>query len=397
MEPAPLQKDLAKAGLRSNGECRNSVRDGRHGDIGMTPDDNDAPQGPDHLSETPHLASALASDQFKQFLDHMPFAVAVSQLDPKETITYANIVFERVTGQAAGAIVGQSWHILPGTAMQTGSDRPLREAVVEGEDYLGVFRIERDSQAISVDAWSNVILNEASTPTYRLVALADIGDRAPTDQEKLEQQLAAKDILLRELQHRVKNNLQMITALIRLEARNLRGNPAKEPFDRLAGRIESLSLLYRSMAESPVDDSIDLGVYLSEIASSVMRAHAVEGIRLDLKVDTWPVSINVAMPTGLVVNELLTNSLKHAFTGREGGTIKLHSLVDDKGCRVIVADDGVGLRPDAVWPVPGKMTALIVQSLRQNAGAELEIRSTPESGMQTTIKFSRADAAPGST
>ena len=59
----------------------------------MTPDDNDAPQGPDHLSETPHLASALASDQFKQFLDHMPFAVAVSQLDPKETITYANIVF----------------------------------------------------------------------------------------------------------------------------------------------------------------------------------------------------------------------------------------------------------------------------------------------------------------
>ena len=73
-----------------------------------------------------------------------------------------------------------------------------------------------------------------------------------------------------------------------------------------------------------------------------MASHAVEGIRLDLRVDTYPVSINVAMPTGLVVNELLTNSLKHAFRGRDGGTITLHSVVDGNGCRVMVADDGVG-------------------------------------------------------
>ena len=76
-----------------------------------------------------------------------------------------------------------------------------------------------------------------------------------------------------------------------------------------------------------------------------MASHAVEGIRLDMKVDTYPVSINVAMPTGLVVNELLTNALKHGFKGREGGTITLHSIVDGDGCRIIIADDGVGL-PD---------------------------------------------------
>ena len=81
------------------------------------------------------------------------------------------------------------------------------------------------------------------------------------------------------------------------------------------------------MSEGAQGDEIDLGVYLSQIASAVMRSHAVEGIRLDLKVDTYPVSVNVAMPTGLVVNELLTNALKHAFAGRDGGTITLHSLV----------------------------------------------------------------------
>ena len=62
-----------------------------------------------------------------------------------------------------------------------------------------------------------------------------------------------------------------------------------------------------------------------------------------MKLDTWPVSVNVAMPAGLVVNELLTNSLKHAFVGREGGAVKLHSLIDDDGYHIMFADDGVGL------------------------------------------------------
>ena len=360
----------------------------------MNSDDNAPSESAQHLSETPHLAEALESDRFKQFLDHMPFAVAVAELAADETITYANLGFERLIGKSATTILGQTWSILPGTAVGSGGGTPLSEAIPGKDDYLGVFRIGDSAEAISVDAWSNVILNDAGAPTYRLVALADIGDRVATDQESLEQQVQEKDTLLRELQHRVKNNLQMITALIRLEARNLRGNSAKEPFDRLAGRVESLSLLYRSMSESRADDSIDLGIYLSQIASSVMQAHAIEGIRLDLKVDAWPVSINVAMPTGLVVNELLTNSLKHAFLAGEGGTITLHSLVTETGCRVTIADDGAGLPEGAQWPVPGKMTALIVQSLKQNAGASLSITSAPGAGMQATITFKRANAAP---
>lgn len=360
----------------------------------MNPDDKSPSESAEHLSETPDLASALGTGRFKQFLDHMPFAVAVSGLGPVEAITYVNLGFERLIGQPAGDLLGKTWEVLSGTPVGRVGASELSEAVAGESDYLGVFVVGSDADAVSVDAWSNVILNEEGTPTFRLVALADIGNRSSTDQEKLEQQVQDKDVLLRELQHRVKNNLQMITALIRLEARNLRGNPAKEPFDRLAGRVESLSLLYRSMSESRVDDSVDLGIYLSQIASSVMQAHAVEGIRLDLKVDAWPVSINVAMPTGLVVNELLTNSLKHAFTGLDRGTITLQSLVTDTGCSVIVADDGMGLPQGMQWPVPGKMTALIVQSLKQNAGASLSIRSGPGAGMQATITFDRADAAP---
>ena len=100
------------------------------------------------------------------------------------------------------------------------------------------------------------------------------------------------------------------------------------------------------------------------------------------------------MPAGLVVNELLTNSLKHAFRDRDNGTIILHSLVDQEGCRVLIGDDGRGLDEGTTWPTQGKLGALIVQSLRQNAKADIEFQSTPGEGVRVTILFARANAEP---
>jgi two-component sensor histidine kinase len=88
----------------------------------------------------------------------------------------------------------------------------------------------------------------------------------------------------------------------------------------------------------------------------------------------------------------LTNALKHAFQGGDGGTISLLCQVDPTGCRVIVADDGIGLAPDTPWPKPGKLSALIVQSLRQNANATLDVESVPGCGTRMTILFTLADA-----
>ena len=96
------------------------------------------------------------------------------------------------------------------------------------------------------------------------------------------------------------------------------------------------------------------------------------------------------MPAGLVVNELLTNSPKHAFVGRDGGTITLHSLVDDTGCRVTIADDGIGLPDGIIWPQQGKLGTLIIQSLRSNAGATIDVKSNRDRGVCVTIFFARA-------
>jgi PAS domain S-box-containing protein len=347
----------------------------------------------EQILETPGLAGALESDRFKQFLDHVPIAIVVSELQPSEIITYANLEFERLTGHAVASVEGKNWKALPGVAAADDDDRRLGDAVQEDEEYVGTFRIERSEGATDVDAWSNTIEDDDGTPIFRLVALACV-DQHLRDDEGLKKSLRDKDTMLRELQHRVKNNLQMVTALIRLEARNVTDDETGKRFDRLAGRINALAVLYDTLSGNEQGGGVDLGVYLSQIASSVMSSHATQGIRLDLKVDSWPVSTNVAMPAGLVVNELLTNSLKHAFVGRDGGTITVRSLIDDAGCRVIVADDGIGLPEGVTWPVPGKLGAVIAQSLRQNAKARFEVESTPNAGVRVTIYFDRADAAP---
>ncbi len=353
-------------------------------------DDNE-PEEIGQLLGTPGLADALESDRFKQFLDHVPVAIAVSELQPSECIAYANLEFERLTGQSVAAVEGRSWRALPGVAAAADDDRRLSEAVQADEEYLGCFVIDGPDGPVEIDAWSNTIEDDAGNAMFRLVALAAVGQpRAEADSQALRD----KDVLLRELQHRVKNNLQMVTALIRMEARNVGDDETGKRFDRLAGRIGALSLLYDTMSTEGLEGTIDLGVYLSQIASAVMQAHATEGIRLDLLVDTWPVSINVAMPAGLVVNELLTNALKHAFVGRDGGTIRLHSLIDDSGCRVTISDDGIGLPEGTNWPKSGKLGAVIVQSLKQNAGAQVTVESVVGQGMAVTIFFAREDAAP---
>jgi two-component sensor histidine kinase len=362
----------------------------------MSADDTPDGTGPAVASvaqalDTPDLGAALESERFKQFLDQVPVAIAVAELTPQERVIYTNVEFERLTEQT-NTTTFEAWERLPGVPAAAQSGPDLGRAVTEGRDYLGAFTLPLRGEAITVDAWSNIVEDEAGEPAYRLVALVELTPGHATAVSGLEEQLRLKDTRLQELQHRVKNNLQMITALIRAEARAAPERALGTGFDRLAGRVEALGLLYDALSHAE-SSAVDLGIYLSSIASAVMRAHAVEGIRLDLRIDTWPVSVDIAMPAGLVVNELMTNALKHAFEGRAGGTITLHSTTGARGFSVVVADDGVGLPEGVTWPKAGKLSAMIVRSLVQNARARIDVHSAPGEGTRVTIGFNYEDAA----
>jgi two-component sensor histidine kinase len=346
----------------------------------------------EQLVGAPDLAEALKGNRFKEFLDKIPIAILLAAMQPDEQVVYANAQFELLTGEAGASVEGKPWGALKGRA-QSG-DRELSQAIVEGIDHIGAFVIERPgAEPILVEAYSNVIETDDGIPDYRLVALIPVSIAGQAGQESWEQSLRDKDLLLQELQHRVKNNLQMITALIRLESRSWPEGAGA--FSRLSGRIEALSILYQCLSPNGDAREVDLGAYLGQVAAAVMRGNASEGIRLALEVDVFPVSVNIAMPAGLLINELMTNALKHAFAGREEGTITVQSLPDAiKGRKIIVADDGVGLPAEVVWPQPGKLTALIAKSLRENAKAEVEVESSAGRGTKVTFLFSGNNHAP---
>jgi two-component sensor histidine kinase len=320
----------------------------------------------DQILGSSKLALAIENDRYKHLLDHAPVAVAVSRgARDQQRIVYINKSFEILMSMAAADVEGQGWTCLDGFLSEDPPTTTLGEAIRDGEDFIGVFRPSAPlDRLVVVQAYASVI--ESDVESFRIAALVDVGGRERAQIEQFESQIRDRDILMRELQHRVKNNLQLITALIRLEARSA-AEGETVALARLASRIDALTVLYRTLSAENAPPEIDLGQYLSDIATSVMDVNAVESVQIEIEAGYCPLSINIAMPAGLLINEMLTNALKYAFVGRNGGQLKLICKQESGRVTIVVSDDGVGLGEHQEWPSPRKLGALILQTLKENA------------------------------
>ena len=204
------------------------------------------------LLATPDLAGALQSEQFRRFLDQVPIAIVLSEMKSPEIITYANPEFENISGRLGDDIIGKPWSVLECRSQDASTSIALGAAITEANDFVSTFEINTEGQASEfADAYSNIIEDNDGAPAYRFVALVRVSSHTREQREEFEKRLREKDALLLEIQHRVKNNLQMITALMRIEARNAQGLMDTAPFQRLAGRIESMRILYGLLSDNP--------------------------------------------------------------------------------------------------------------------------------------------------
>src|SRR3984957_4427440 len=339
------------------------------------------------------LAQAIENDKYKHLLDHAPVAVAVSRGTRNEQhVVYINRSFENLMSVAAADVEGQSWTCLDGFLNEDNPSQTLGAAIQDSEDFVGVFRPSGPvDRLVIVQAYASVIESDDGLENFRIAALVDVGGRERAQIEQFENQIRDRDMLMRELQHRVKNNLQLITALIRLEARSA-AEGETVALGRLASRIDALTVLYRTLSAEDAASEIDLGQYLSDIATSVMEVNAIPGVEIQIEVGYCPLSINVAMPAGLLINEMLTNALKYVFVGRSSGQLKLICKQENGRVTVIVSDDGVGLGEHQEWPSPRKLGALILQTLKENArNVVFRAESIRGQGTWFTLMF---DAAP---
>ncbi len=357
-------------------------------------DGSPSSQQVDQLLGSSKLAQAIENDKYKHLLDAAPVAVAVSRGSRDEQhIVYINRAFENLMSMAHADVEGQSWLCLDGFLNEDNPDQSLGEAIRDGEDFIGVFRPDGPvDRLVIVQAYASVIESDDGVENFRIAALVDVGGRERAQIEQFESQIRDRDMLMRELQHRVKNNLQLVTALVRLEARSAVDGESVA-LARLASRIDALAVLYRTLSAENASPDIDLGQYLSDIATAVMQASAMPGIEIDLQVGYCPLSINIAMPAGLLVNEMLTNALKYAFVGRGAGQLKLICRLENGRVTLIVSDDGVGLGENQQWPSPRKLGALILQTLKENArNVVFRAESIRGQGTWFTLMFDAAQA-----
>jgi len=216
----------------------------------------------------------------------------------------------------------------------------------------------------------------------------DIEDHRKAAEEKIRASLIEKEMLLKEIHHRVKNNLQVITSLINLQSANISDKRVLRVFRESQHRIHSIALVHEKLYKSENLSEIDFGSYATSIVQELIRAYSIPD-KLNIKVDIDHVYIGIdnAIPLGLVINELITNALKYAFPNQGKGqiTISLKS-VSDQDYELTVADNGAGMDKDVIIKDKG-LGLQLVGILAEQLGGHLKIECN--NGSRFILRFPR--------
>jgi two-component sensor histidine kinase len=224
--------------------------------------------------------------------------------------------------------------------------------------------------------WNNSVLRSG---TGEVIGTASIGEDITARkqaEEALQSSLREKEALLKEVHHRVKNNLQVITSLLRLESGRSTHADTKSVLVDMQGRIRSMALLHESLYRSGTFASVDLGVYLKQLVTQAFRALDAQSgaIHLHLELASVRVAMDQATPCGLLVNELVSNCLKHGFADGRGGEVRVVlQELDGNQLRLSVSDNGVGLPDDFTLRRENSLGLQLVADLTRQIGGILQV------------------------
>jgi len=182
-----------------------------------------------------------------------------------------------------------------------------------------------------------------------------------TDERAIEKELILKSVAMREIHHRVKNNLQTIASLLRLQSRRIDNEDIKKSFEESISRIISIAVTHEILAQNGIDD-VDIKTILSKISDNMVQISKKSNV-IDIEIlgDSLSVKSDIATSIALVVNELLQNSIQYAFTESYNGKIEIIIKKGEKYSNITVADNGIGFDPNSVRP--GSLGMKIVDSI----------------------------------
>jgi PAS domain S-box-containing protein len=342
------------------------------------------------LHSRQQLARALAASERSQemirgILRAAPDAMLI--VDARGRIVMANDMTQKQFGYTPTELVGAPVEILAPAAVREKhvalrerfTTAPSARFMGDGRELLAQ---RRDGTTIPVEiALSPVRLRGGS---FTVAAVRDITLRRETEQ-RLRQSLQEKEILLKEVHHRVKNNLQVVASMLALQAEQV-AEQARMPLEDCRQRVISMALVHEKLYGAKDLQRIDLGELAREIATMLISECVGPAIRTEFNVEPIAIDIERAVPASLIINELMTNSLKHAFKGRSAGLLRVSVRrcgVDDVSMEV--ADDGVGGVREDSFRAGRTLGMTIVRNLVKQLDARLAVGGGP--GTSISISF----------
>jgi PAS domain S-box-containing protein len=238
--------------------------------------------------------------------------------------------------------------------------------------------VRKDGVEFPVEIGLNPI--ETDEGTMVLAGVVDISDRK-REEERLRAALKEKEILLGEIHHRVKNNLQIVHSLLDLQSASISDPAAVEMLRDGQNRIRSMALIHQLLYFSKDFARVDFATFLDNLIPTLVSSYAIESDRFTISINAadGQLPLNAAVPCGLIANELISNAFKHAFPGGRLGEIRIELTRDGTDQAVLlVSDDGIGIPDDLVLESTSTFGLQLVMLLADQLGGELEIhRSTP--------------------
>ena len=205
--------------------------------------------------------------------------------------------------------------------------------------------------------------------------------------EQLEKSLKDKDILLREIHHRVKNNLQLISSMLDLQADACEGGAAAEALQSGRRRVRAMTIVHERLYQDKGVEKVDFEQYVASLADFFRGAYASSGtdIRFQVEARATSLGLDIAVPCGLILNELMANAVEHAFPDRREGAVSVVIEADDGELALTVSDNGCGLPPDIDIAHPQTLGLQLVQMLSRQIGGTLHAEA--DHGTQITVRL----------
>ena len=208
-------------------------------------------------------------------------------------------------------------------------------------------------------------------------------------QQRMELSLKEKEILLREVHHRVKNNMQVVSSILNLQSSYVSDEYALTLLKESQNRIKTMAYIHESLYQNKSFTSVNFSDYIYTLVNNIVQSYSYsrEKIKLDLQIEKITLSLDSSIPAGLIVNELITNSIKHAFPGTREGTISVNLRCENNFVILSVKDNGAGFADGVDFEHSNSLGLQLVNTLIEQIEGKLKFSSGKDTGTQIEVAF----------